>query len=640
MLHFVRRHAQSKFVKVVLGIIIAVFVLWGVEAVVSGGNPLTTIATVDGRPIEQISIQRAELNLTDMYRNAYRGSFTPEVRRALNLRQRALDGLIDRLVLLNEAERLGLQIGDHELRDAIVNSPGFQAGGRFNKELYLRIVRGAGMTPADYEQSRREDLAVERLQGVVLDGVKVTDAEARDEILARETKRSLAYVKFAASDQTVAVEPTEEELKAYYEENKTRYTEPEKARVELLTYSPERFEEGVEVTEEEIAEYYEANRETRFTQPHEVRARNILIRVPRDADEETKAKARKKLEEVQAKLAAGADFAELAREYSEDPGSRENGGDLGFFPRGRMVGPFEDAAFSLKPGEISDIVESPFGLNLLKVEEIREERVKPLEEVREEIVATLRREAAAARAREAAEADQQALASETIDQVAEKRGLTVERPEPLGRGDAFPSLGRSLPLTTALWELQPGGYTDPVEVNGNWVIARLVEIVPSRVPELGEVRERVDAAYRLKKGGEFAKAEAEKLHAAAKAEGSLAKAAEAAGKTVLATSPFARAGGFIPGVGSSPELKNAAFALRDDAKLADSVFVVAGDAYVVELAEETVPSEEEIAKKLDETKQQLLERRRNATFERYLTELKKKARIEIDPQRLAQIPAI
>lgn len=640
MLHFVRRHAQSTFVKVILGIVIAVFVLWGVEAVVSGGNPLTTIATVDGRPIEQISIQRAELNLTDMYRNAYRDSFTPEVRQALNLRQRALDGLIDRLVLLNEAERLGLEIGDHELRDAIVNSPGFQAGGRFNKELYLRIVRGAGMTPADYEASRREDLAVERLQGVVLDGVKVTDAEARDEILARETKRTLAYVKFAAADQTVAAEPTEEELKAFYEENKTRYTEPEKARVEILSYSPERFEEGVEVTEEQITEYYEDNRKTRFTQPHEVRARHILIRVPRDADEETKAAARKRIEEIQAKLAAGADFAELAKEYSEDPGSKDKGGDLGFFPRGRMVGPFEDAAFSLAPGETSDIVESPFGYNILRVEEIREEREKPLEEVREEIVTALRRETAATRAQEAAEEDVEALASQTIDQVAEKRGLTVERPAPLGRGEPFPALGRSLPLTTALWDLEPGGYTDPIEVNGTWVIGRLVEIVPSRVPELDEVRERVDAAYRLKKGGEVAKAEAEKLHAAAKAEGSLAKAAEAAGKTVSTTPPFARTGGFIPGVGNSQEVKDAAFALRDDAKLADSVFVVAGDAYVIELAEVTVPSEEEIAKKLDETKQQLLERRRNATYERYLTELKKKSRIEVDAQRLAQIPPI
>jgi len=640
MLHFVRRHAQSKFVKVILGMIIAVFVLWGVQAVVSGGNPLTTVATVDDRPIEQIWIQRTEYNLNEMYRNAYRESFTPEVKQALNLRQRALDSMIDRRVLLNEAERLGREIGDQELRDAIVNSPGFQAGGRFNKDVYLRVVRGAGMTPGEYEQSRREDLAVEKLQGVVLDGVVVSDAEARDEILAREAKRSLAYVKFAAAEQTTTVEPTEEELEAFYEESKARYTEPEKAKVELLAYSPERFEEGVEVTDEQVREYYESNRTTKFTQPREVRARSILIRVPRDASEEQKAEARKRLEEIRAKIEAGEDFAALAKQYSEDPGSKEQGGDLGFFPRGRMVGPFEDAAFSLQPGEVSEIVESPFGLNLLRVEEIREEREKPLDEVHEEIVATLERDAATARAKEAAEADQKALESESIDQVAGKHGLTVERPAPLTRGEAFPSLGRSLPLTTALWELQPGGHTPPVDVNGTWVIGRLVEIVPSRIPEFAEVRDRVDATYRLQKGGEAAKAEAEKLHAAAKSEGSLAKAAEAAGKKVETTPPFARAGGFVPGVGSSQEVKDAAFALADDQKLAGQVFVVAGDAYVVELAEVSVPGDEAIAAKVDETKQQLLERRRNTTFQRYLAELKKKAEIRVDAQRLEQIPPV
>lgn len=640
MLHFLRRHSQSRVIQVIFFIIIAVFVLWGVEAVVSGGSPLTTIATVDGQPIEQIQIQRAELNLTQAYREAYKTAMTPEVKKALNLRQRALDGLIDRMVLVNEADRLGLVVEDQELRDSIVDSPAFQVGGRFNKEQYLRVLRSVGLTPGDYEQTRRQDLAVERLQAVIADNVTVSDAEVRDDILAREEKRTIAYVKIPGAELSAQVEVSDAELEKYYEDNKAQYAEPEKVKVELLAYPVEKFQDGIEVTDEQITEEYEANLATKYTQPHEVKARHILIRVPRDADDDTKAKARARAEEVKQKLDAGGDFAELAKEYSEDPGSKNNGGEVGWFPRGRMVGPFEDAAFSLKPGEISEVVESPFGFNVLRVDDVREERQKPLDEVRDEIVATLKKQAAGEKAREAAEADQTALSNgSTLDQIAEQRGLTVERPEPLTRGDAFPSLGRSLPLTSALWDAQPGGYTAPVDVNGTLVVGKLIETVPATTPPFAEVKDRVEAAYRLERAREVAKAEAEKLLASAKTDG-LDKAAEAASRSPEVADPFARPSAFIPNIGSSQELKDAVFALKPESKVADQVFVIGNDAYVVELRETTVPSDEEIAQKMDETRRSLEERRRNDAFARYLEELKMKARIEVDAQRLESVPQV
>jgi len=641
MLHFLRRHSQSKVIQVIFFLIIAVFVLWGVEAVVSGGSPLTTVATVDGRPIEQIAIQRAELNLTQAYREAYRGNMTPEMRQALNLRQRALDGLIDRMVLVNQAEQLGLGIDDQELRDSIVDSPSFQLGGRFSKEQYLRVLRSASLTPGDYEISRREDLAVERLQAVVGDNVSVSDDDVRDDILARDEKRSVTFVKFPAAELTAGVQVTDADLEKSYEANKDRYREPEKAKVELLAYPVDKFQGGIEVTEEQITENYEANLSTRYTQPHEVNARHILIRVPRDADDETKAKALARIEAVQAKLGAGGDFATLAKEFSEDPGSKEKGGELGFFPRGRMVGPFEDAAFALEPGQTSGIVESPFGFNIIRVDEVRAERQKPLDEVRDEIVMTVKRESATEQAREAAQADQAAIAGgASLDEVAAKRGLTVERPEPMTRGTPFPSLGRSLPLTNALWDLQPGGTTAPTDVNGTIVIGKLIELVPSSVPAFSDVKDRVDAAYRLERASEAAKAEAEKLLAAAKAAGGLEKAATDAKRKPEVAAAFPRASGFIPGIGSSQDLKDAAFTLSESNRLADSVFVITGDAYVVELAETTVPSAEEITKKMDETRKALRERRQNDAFTRYLGELKKKAQVEVNAQRLQDIPAV
>jgi len=349
MLHFLRRHSQSRVIQVIFFLIIAVFVLWGVEAVVSGGSPLTTIATVDGQPIEQISIQRAEMNLAQAYRDAYKGQFTAEMQKAMNLRQRALDGLIDRAVLAGQAEKLGYQIDDQELRDSIVDSPAFQVGGRFSKDQYLRVLRSAGLTPADFESAKREDLAVGRLQNLIGDNVTVSDDDVRDDIVSREEKRTLAFVKIPAADLTAQVQVTDADLEKFYEDNRARYAEPDKVKVELLGYPVDKFQDGVEVTEERITEHYETNLETRYTQPHEVRARHILVRVPRDADDATKAKARARIDEVKGKIDAGGDFAALAKEYSDDPGSKEKGGDLGFFPRGRMVGAFDEAAFALKP---------------------------------------------------------------------------------------------------------------------------------------------------------------------------------------------------------------------------------------------------------------------------------------------------
>ena len=303
-----------------------------------------------------------------------------------------------------------------------------------------------------------------------------------------------------------------------------------------------------------------------------------------------------------------------------------------------MVGAFDDAAFSLKAGEISDVVESPFGFNIIKVEEVREERQKPIEEVREEIVATLKKATASEKAKEAAAQDEDAIAGgATLDQIAEKRGLTVERPEAMARGAAFPSLGRSLPLTNALWDAKPGEYTAPVDVNGTVVIGRLAENVPSTTPSFADVKDRVDAAYRLQKATEAAKVEAEKVLAAAKTDG-LEKAAAAANRKAEVATSFVRTGPLIPGMGSNQQVKDAAFALTQEKKLADEVFVIGPDAFVVELRDVTVPSDEDIQKKLAETKKRLLDKRRNDAFTRYVGELKKKAHIEVNAERLEAIP--
>jgi len=641
MLHFLRRHSQSKVIQVIFLAIIAVFVLWGVGGIVNSQNHLTTLAQVDGHRIEQVDFQRAYRSLREAYREAYKGRFSPELEKSMGLRQRALDGLIDHQILAGQAARLGLQVSDQELRDAVVSETAFQADGRFDKDVYLRTLRYYNLTPAEYESGERQDLAIKHLQSMIQDGIAVSDDEVREQVVLNLEKTSLSLVRFRASDYASSVQVSDDEIAKYFEAHKESYREPERVKLELIAYPASKFEQSITLADSDVSDYYELHKEDRFTQPREVHARHILIKVPQDADAATKAAARKKIDDVAAKLKAGGDFAELATKYSEDEGSAKKGGDLGFFGEGRMVKPFEEAAFALAPGKVSDVVETPFGLHLIKVEEVHEERTKPLEEVKDEISTTLRHEQASDAAHDAADKDHTALVSGgSIDETAAQHALSVDRPDPVARTDSLPGLGRVPALLNAVFELEPGAYTDPIQVNDTWVIATLKEKIASTIPDLAKVRDRVESAYRLERGGELAKAAADKFLQDATAKGTLEAAATADKRKVEDTGSFVRAGAYIPKIGSSQALKDLAFRLTDPGKPASQVFVVATDAYVVALKERTEPNEEEITKQMEDTRKSMLERRRQAAFTAYLKELKEKAKVQVDPERLAEIPVV
>lgn len=635
MLSFVREHKSSWIIWIILGVVCFVFVFFGIEAVVSGPG-VNTVATVGETSIEPIEVLRAEFNLVQAYRNAYKDQFTQEVRDSLNLRQQALDGLIDRAVLTEQAKALGLEISDDELRDVLLGTPAFQRDGRFNKEQYMRVLRGAQRTPADYEESIRRDLAIQRLQQLVEDGASVSEDEARDAVLAQEETRTFSFVKVPTVEFEEHVDIDDEDgIEATYEENKAKYATPETARTALLVFSPDAFASEVEVTDDQVKAFYDENLESRFTQAHEVSARHILLKVDAGASDEDKAAVREKMEAVQKRLADGEEFAAVATEVSEDVGSATKGGDLGYFGKGRMVPPFEEAAFALEPGGTSEIVESPFGFHIIRVEDVREERVKPLDEVRETIVAELQEAGGGDKAKEAAEAAFAALEEgKSFDEVAQAQGIAVETPEPFAQNAPVPGVGRSFPLSNALFALEPGRHTDVTAVEKKWVVARLDEKVPSTIPPLEDIRSKVVGDFRRKKGEEAGQAAAAELLAQAKELGSLEKAAEAAGRTVETSQSFSRQGPYVPGMGVNQALKDAVFALSEANPVAEEPFVVLGDALVIGLGESTVPTEDEMKEKLEETRTALLRRTQQQLFQSYVEELRAGAKVEVNRQVL------
>jgi len=641
MLHVLRAHKNSKAVWVTLALIIGVFTFWGVGVGINAGQTVNEVATVNGRPVDQVQLLRAENNLVQTYRDALKGQFTPELRKGLNLRQKALDSLIDREVLADRADKLGLTIGDQELRDSIATNPSFLVGGRFSKENYLRALRYANLSPAEFEDGMRKELAIERLQNVVWDGVTIDDSAVRDAILSRDEKRSIAYVKVKASDYTLQVPASGEVLKQFYEANVGRYSYPERVRIEMIAYPAEKVAAAVAATDLEIADEYQAHLADRYTQQAEVRARHILVKAGEDADAETRAAARKKVEGYRKQIQDGASFEKVAREHSEDAGSAVQGGELGFFGKGRMVKSFEDAAFALQPGQLSEIVETPFGFHLVQVEEVHQERQQLLDEVRADIAKSI----SDSRAKEAvlalAKQDQAAWAGgKSPDEIAQARGLQVDRPEPIGRGGSLPGVGAAFAVNNAVWDLAPGGLTVPIDANGTWVVARMVEKVAPAPKPFDSVKEQVETTYRLQEGSKLARAAADKLVATAKSDGSLFKAAGALRGEVEKTDAFTRGGPFVPGLGAGTVFKEKAFALTDVNRLADQPVEVAGDWIAMELGEVQKPGDEEITKQVPAMRKSMLEQRRAGVFTRYLNELKQKAQIAVDRQKVESLPTI
>jgi peptidyl-prolyl cis-trans isomerase D len=622
VLDAMRKRSESYALKVFYTIIVLVFIFWGVGTM--RANHMEVAARVNSEVITKRQFDRAYQNLSNMYRNmGQQGGGTPPD--AL-LRSQAIAQLVSNELLIQEAHRLGFEVDEAELRQSISAMPNFQADGHFDKDAYLEILRQNGLKPTDFEELQRRQLLAAKVEDLVAQGAHVSAAEVKERFQFDNERVNLKFVRLPAASFAPQVTLSEQDVQAYYTDNQEKYREPERVRIQMVEFRPADFAKQVNPSDDDIKEYYDANL-AQFQKQEEVHARHILFTVKPDASDADKAAARKQAEDVLAKAKGGADFAELAKQYSQDS-TAAGGGDLGNFARGVMTPPFEAAAFALEPGQISGIVETQFGFHIIKLEEKTPARTASLDEVKPTIVDALRGKQARKVALDAVEKAHDAVLDGTpLDKVAADLGLTLQSPPPFGATEKISGLERK-PLNEEAFNTQPGEIGEVVTETSGYTIIKVVERLPSAVPPLDQVRAKIETDLRAKKAAELAHQRGEALLAKLKDKKNIQDVAGEEKLTVEDSPEVGRFGGYLPNIGNAPALKDVVFQLTDANPVAPGVYDVNGDAIIAVLDSRLPPDES----RFDGEKASIEERLRGqaaaAAVRTFLDQLKAKSKIE------------
>jgi len=638
VLEFMRKRARSSIIKVLFSIIVLVFIFWGVGGQVNGSRP-DVVANINGQTISPREFQRAYENVKAAYRDAYKDRLTPEILKSLDLKSQTLEQLIDAKLIEGEATRLGFVATDADVRQTIATMPIFQADGKFSPAQYTRVLRFYQATPGEFEEEQRALLVSKKLQSLIGDAAQVTDDDVQDLYRLGAEKVILSFVQISSADLLAQGTVEKKEVEDYYNTHREAFRQPERIRFSYVAYSASHFTAEVQIPEQEMTDFYNDNKESRFTSPERVHASHILFSLSADATADDKAKARATATEVLSRARNGEDFAALAKAYSQDTATASKGGDLGTFTRGRMVKAFEEAAFKLKNGEISELVETPFGLHIIKVEELLPEQARPLDEVKEEIRQELTQERAQQLARDRARADRGKIQTGTsLTAVAQASGLTVVDTPLVARDETIPNLGRQPTLVEAAFNLPLQQVSQPLEVKDTWYLLSPQEKVASAIPDFAAVAEEAEKRCRNEKAEKLAKEKADVLLARVKETKDLAAVAAQEHLKVEETGPFTRQSGYIPKIGTLPDLKKAAFRLTTEDPVVPQTYLWGGNAVVAVLKERIAPNQQDFEKQKETIRTELLKRRQEAAVEELLRYLKKRATITYNQDALDKFP--
>lgn len=514
MLQAIRDRAMGVLGWIVIGLIIITFALFGLGSYLQNEARLYA-AKVNGVEITPRDLQMAYQNQRANMQQMLGDAFRPDLIDEHKLKQQALENLIRRQLLLQAAENNDMAVSDQYLAARIHAIGAFQKDGQFDSALYEKLLARQGQPPAAFEHEMRLMLTGQQLTNGVSATSFVTDAELNRIFSLQEQKRSFDYISIAAEPLKASIEPSETDIEAYYAAHSDAFMTPQRVRLAYVRLNADVLGKDIEIGEQELKDYYEQKKTALKTQEQR-RASHILFPLDADADKASVEKTRAEAEKVLQQIRDGADFGALAKQYSKDPGSAEQGGDLGYFPAGSMVPEFDKAVFAMQPGDVSDPVRSQFGFHIIKLTDIKSSEIPPLEKVRDELVKELKQRQVGDRYYEQIEQLTNTAFENpgSLQASAEALGLEIMTTDWITAASG-PGIGQYADVRAAAFSddvLESGNNSEPVEVaQDDAIVVRVKDREAAHPTPLAEVRERVVAELKQQGAAQAARESGEQL---------------------------------------------------------------------------------------------------------------------------------
>ncbi|HEB97771.1 MAG TPA: peptidylprolyl isomerase [Sedimenticola thiotaurini] len=536
MLQDIRERAQGWIAWFIVILISVPFALWGIQSYLGGGSE-PVVAKVDGQEITERDFDVAYRNFRERLRQQLGKDYRPELLDEKLLRKQVLDAMIRDRLIMQASEKMGLSAGDDLVRAAIMAIPSFQVNGRFDQQAYERSVRSRGLTPAGFEAQMRQALISEQLSKAVRNSEFATASELQTLVRLRLQKRDVDYLLLPVDRYLDQIQPGDDELRRYYDANQEAFRSPERVKLEYIELDAENIAKTLSVDDETLRGFYE-QRKSEYITPGQRRASHILITVDEAAPKEVVEEARKKAEDILRRLRDGEDFATLARELSQDPGSASAGGDLGYFEKGVMDKAFDDVVFAMQEGDIEGPVRTPFGFHIIRLTGIRPEQGRSFDQVQDELRQAYLKNEAERLFYEYAErlADLAYEDPGSLQPAADALGVKTRTSDWLTRDGGEGILASPKVIGAAFSDdvLLEGNNSEPIEISPEKIVVlRVTDHEEAAVRPFDEVRQEVADRLRRQQAAEKAREEGTALLARLRAGDSLEQVAQEAGVEVV-----------------------------------------------------------------------------------------------------------
>ena len=628
MLDPMRRYAQSWGIKIVFGLIIIVFVFWGVGNM--QGDKATVLATVDEQPILIKDYEKSYQENLRLVKNKNPNVTDKELQEG-GFRWQVFSNLVTTKLLEAQAQKLGIAVTTEELRAEIAKIPAFQNESKqFDPKRYENLLKANDVSPGEFETDFRQQLLLEKLAAFVGLPATVAESEARSIFDFMREQAVIHYIPFSAADLAKGVTISDAQIKAYYDARKDEFATPAQVKIDFAEFTPKAMAKPEDVTDADIEASYKANLK-KYERPEQVHVRHILMILPPDAPKEVVDAAEARLKAMAEKVRKGTDFATFLPKDANNPDGII-GEDWAWLPKGSLpkeFGPFEEKAFSLKKDEVSEPVRTSLGLHLIQGGDKQAAGQRSLAEVKDDIRAELAEQRAADKLTKALDVIQEKLASgESLEAAVAEEKVALKTSAFFARETPPAELGLSEPAVTAIFALKKGQTADaPLSTQDGFLLVRAADVKEPGVEPLEAVKDVIKTRLTEEEGLKLAKAKADEAAKAMETEEGQKKLLAEYKDKIATSAPFTRQG-FIPGLGMAPVLVQTAFEAKEPGWF-KTAYGVSG-AYVLAGLDKRIPAD---AALWDKEKERwvatLTQSKQTELFRAYLGSLQQAAKVVV-----------